>query len=682
MGAAASIAPAVYDKAQCQALCGDLFDDALWRQSATDNCISHEKLQLLFHTISDVFVSHAIDDASVAAAICKKLRDRGLTTWSASGADEGRDAGLANARCVLVLVSQGYMDSVGGSGTRGQCQREFNAALKQKKSVIAILVDPAPALKHTANWTGDVGAVFNDAAFIDYTSSDVDEIAMRQDDILARVRRTIGIPLAERFALTVTSADEKNESTRTASSVSMHADAKETPIVYSPVPTLVEEGPLDAAFQELVSQLQGAETWATLYDYPFTNDTSNRSADHVMELPKSCVGIENGLILAGSYLAELQERPELLSLGAVGGKLNKHKFVVSVRLWIQGPGYVLAGGHYKTWFALELTRAMGLQVAFNGGADSFPVCKTNEPVTVPTDAWLRLAIRVDVRANVVQVVVNSERLDDIALPAKFHYAHLTNPMAEGAFYLYDPAHKARLFRGGLRHLLLVSSTDVHEAGPAPPVPDAFLAKRKELIAGLKALCDYPFETDLVDRVSGRTLLAPSTSYLEPHAGLFLDGDYYGAQETRPEVTCAGAYTTEMSKTNFVVAASICPFGQGWVWCLGKGWRWFGFVITAEMHVELVLNHQKTAYPIELRGERLTLQRHTWVHFAVQARGKEFQVFCNGEPLDVIDLGPKFAYWVGEGDDNSLLLHGDSANETFFGYMKDLAFWSTNQVPVE
>ncbi|KDO26097.1 hypothetical protein SPRG_08458 [Saprolegnia parasitica CBS 223.65] len=663
MGAAASIAPAVYDKAQCQALCGDLFDDALWRQAATDERISHEKLQLLFQSITDVFVSHATEDASVASAISKTLSNRGIATWAASETNHARDAGLANARCVLVLVTQRYMDDVGGSGNRGQCQREFNAALKQHKPVIAILLDPAPALRHTANWTGDVGAVFHDAAIIDYTSSDIDEIAMRHDDILARVRRAVEIPLAERFAQTVFGAGEKDESsTRTSSCVD---DGMAPKIAYSPVPATIEDGPLDVAFQDLVSQLQGAGPWTTLYDYPFTNDTVNRSSNHCMELPKSCIGIENGLILAGSYLAELQDRPDLLALGPVGGKLNKHKFVLSVRIWIQGPGYVVAGGRHKTWFSLELTRAMGLQIAFNGGADTFPVSKANEAITVPTDAWLRVAVHVDVRANVVQVALNSERLDDIALPKGFRYSHLTNAMAEGAFYLYNPAHKARLFRGGLRHLSLLSATNVRY-DDAPPMPSAFIAKRNDLVAGLTALCDYPLETDLIDRVSGRTLLVPSTSYLEPRAGLFLDGDYYGAQETRPEVTCAGAFTTEMSKTNFVVAATICPFGEGWVWCLGKGWRWFGVVITGDMQVELVLNHQKPAYPIELRGERITLQRHTWVHLAVQARGKKVCVFLNGEPLDVIDLGQKFAYWVGEGDDNSLLLHGDSANETFLG----------------
>ncbi|OQR85809.1 hypothetical protein ACHHYP_11343 [Achlya hypogyna] len=761
MGAAASTTRQVYDKAQCQALCGDLFNDELWREAATNDVISHEKLTLLFHSISDVVLLHDGVTAH-ARTLSDGLRARGFTTWlrepapeepqrpSADGPSKSAvksEQAIDNARCIVVVVTQPYVDKFGRA--EDACFLEFTQAERRHTAARMLAVVADAALADTERWPSDLRRVFRRAIAPVDVSVEV-AVAQHVDALVAQITSVIGLPMAKRFERTIaaaeapsselketsTATDDPKEVTRQASETKLTPaprDAAKSPLleakdaaseikgatpeansaaaevkeasseakdadstrcvsalpvgrkesdasagtasfkakrVLAPAPAPESN---DGEFEKLTAALVDA-SFVAVYDYAFAQGVVNRAFPHELHVPASCtVGKEAGLALSGAYLADLRDREELLSLGPAGSRLHKTDFLLRLRLWAQDPGFVLAGGRFKSWFSLELTTENHVVVAFNKGADTFPITRRDEPFVLPTNAWIDFALRVNVAARVLQVVVGNARLDDLSLPPGFRLS-LGKALAEGSLQLYDAAHKAKLFCGYIHRLELFSANLA--LPPAPAVPAAFAEKKTALCAGLTQLCDYPFEVDLVDRVAGRSFPAPASSYVHPEHGLFLDGDYYGEHESRPGVACVGAFAAQMSKSNFVVAASLCPLGEGWVWCFGKGWRWFGILVLPSMALEMELNHQATRFPLTRRGQSLVLRPNEWVHLAVKAAGKRFHIFVDGDELDPIELGAKFDYWVGEGDDNAILLHGDSANEAYYGLMKHLEFWSS------
>ncbi|OQR86666.1 hypothetical protein ACHHYP_10328 [Achlya hypogyna] len=205
MGAGASVSSSeTFDKAQCKAVCDDLFDEAMWVAHADkeSQTITGEKLQTILSSLTDVFLTHdwGTDGSNhrKVSVINGLLRDRG------GNIKMKMISGIENARCIVVFVTQRYMEKVGGDNGEDNCQLEFNFAARRKTNMkmISVLMDPSPFMKDCRNWTGPVGMTLGGALYIDFSNvmDNPDLLAARMDDLMAKLTTIIGKPLKERFS--------------------------------------------------------------------------------------------------------------------------------------------------------------------------------------------------------------------------------------------------------------------------------------------------------------------------------------------------------------------------------------------------------------------------------------------------------------------------------------------------
>ncbi|OQS03538.1 hypothetical protein THRCLA_04144, partial [Thraustotheca clavata] len=206
-----------FDKAQCRAICGELFDDALWAQHSCKDTgtISSEKLQMILSSLTDVFLTHdwGTDGTNHrnVSVINRLLRDKGITTWFDEEKMEGNIkkkmiSGIENARCIVVFVTQRYMDKVGGDNGEDNCQLEFNYASMKKTNakMISVLMDPT--IKNTRDWTGPVGMTLGGTLYIDFSSAigNPELLEARMEELLEKLNSIIGKPLQQRYTQVAT----------------------------------------------------------------------------------------------------------------------------------------------------------------------------------------------------------------------------------------------------------------------------------------------------------------------------------------------------------------------------------------------------------------------------------------------------------------------------------------------
>ncbi|RHZ06241.1 hypothetical protein DYB26_010963, partial [Aphanomyces astaci] len=209
MGAAAS----VVTKGQCQALCGDLFDESEWDKQAVDGVVNRDKLTTVLSTLTDAFLTHdwGSDGGThtKVSVVNYLLQARGITTWFDQEKMEGNVKkqmihGIDNARVIVVFVTQRYIAKVGGPNAEDNCQLEFNYAARRKTAsrMIPVLIDPTPALKNPASWNGEVGFVLGGHLYLDLSGAFDDDhlLASKVDELVAKIVSIGGTPLAWRFA--------------------------------------------------------------------------------------------------------------------------------------------------------------------------------------------------------------------------------------------------------------------------------------------------------------------------------------------------------------------------------------------------------------------------------------------------------------------------------------------------
>ncbi|RHY90762.1 hypothetical protein DYB35_003832 [Aphanomyces astaci] len=209
MGAAAS----VVTKGQCQALCGDLFDESEWDKQAVDGVVNRDKLTTVLSTLTDAFLTHdwGSDGGThtKVSVVNYLLQARGITTWFDQEKMEGNVKkqmihGIDNARVIVVFVTQRYIAKVGGPNAEDNCQLEFNYAARRKTAsrMIPVLIDPTPALKNPASWNGEVGFVLGGHLYLDLSGAFDDDhlLASKVDELVAKIVSIGGTPLARRFA--------------------------------------------------------------------------------------------------------------------------------------------------------------------------------------------------------------------------------------------------------------------------------------------------------------------------------------------------------------------------------------------------------------------------------------------------------------------------------------------------
>jgi len=136
------------------------------------------------------------------AEIKRRLQARGLTPWFDSDVpiDDLTDAlshGIDSSQCVIVFITQNYIDKVGGRNSEDNCRKEFKYAVKRKTVEKLIPVVMEEQCRNQANWTGRVGVELNDHLYVAMWGDVYDEsyMEMPMDELYNRIMEIIKTPV-------------------------------------------------------------------------------------------------------------------------------------------------------------------------------------------------------------------------------------------------------------------------------------------------------------------------------------------------------------------------------------------------------------------------------------------------------------------------------------------------------
>eukprot|EP01031_Cornospumella_fuschlensis_P023522 gene23522-28528_t len=111
--------------------------------------------------------------------------------------------GIDHAACVIVFITERYMDKVAGKGEKGEldnCLFEFShlSTSKAKSKIFPVVMEPR--CRDTASWFGKVKFVLGNQLYTDYSNDDrIEEVA---DDLASKMRQVLtnGRTVSERLA--------------------------------------------------------------------------------------------------------------------------------------------------------------------------------------------------------------------------------------------------------------------------------------------------------------------------------------------------------------------------------------------------------------------------------------------------------------------------------------------------
>jgi len=136
------------------------------------------------------------------AEIKRRLQARGLTPWFDSDVpiDDLTDAlshGIDSSQCVIVFITQNYIDKVGGRNSEDNCRKEFKYAVKRKTAEKLIPVVMEEQCRNQANWTGRVGVELNDHLYVAMWGDVYDESYMERpmDELYNKIMEIINTPV-------------------------------------------------------------------------------------------------------------------------------------------------------------------------------------------------------------------------------------------------------------------------------------------------------------------------------------------------------------------------------------------------------------------------------------------------------------------------------------------------------
>ena len=217
MGAAAStIAIPTMDKASFQQFAPDHFSNSMFNTlKDKDNMISPTRLVEFANHATDCFLTHDWgtdelnrDNHARVAKLNGLLKERGFRTWFDEEMMRGdiqlqMADGIDHAACVVVFVTERYMDKVAGKGERGQldnCLFEFShiAQTKDRSKIIPVVMEPR--CRNTNDWIGKVRSVLGGQLYVDYCLDE--NVAGVAEDIIRKMRQVLteGLSASERWA--------------------------------------------------------------------------------------------------------------------------------------------------------------------------------------------------------------------------------------------------------------------------------------------------------------------------------------------------------------------------------------------------------------------------------------------------------------------------------------------------
>ncbi|RQM18898.1 hypothetical protein B5M09_009786 [Aphanomyces astaci] len=479
-----------------------------------------------------------------------------------------------------------------------------------------------------------------------------------------------------------------------------------------PSPPALVSTPPHKSFEELKAAILPSN-WVQLYKYPLESNGANILSAHKLTWPTpACsVSVLGGLVTTGDYADMMKDNWEFYRLEALASRLDKHEFLLTFKIKVaRGDSTPLCAG-YNPWFAVDITADMCLIIQCNREAQGFVVQLNGNPWLMPIDTWLDVAVLMDVPHSVIQVVINTDRMDTIPLPPAFTFTTRDMPTEGNEFYLLRRDTMTKLFSGHLRKIELYSTLPLTRPQPMiqgsdPTSHVRHLSQLAEWTNGLNCLCNYvDMKVNVVDSVDGTNvvvesaqrparfgltilifvgtaMLLPQGSFIHPELGTYFDGDYYGEAYNQSAMTRAGGnFGLHLNNYDFVFATRVATMGPCYVMNMGSSHRYFVVQITIQRNLVVLLNCHSVSHDVKEKGVILTLEHNTWHDIAVKMQGKAIHVAVDGRAMDTIALTDDFEFTAGPGEDTKLLLVNFSCGGCFYGYMAFIALWSSD-CPVE
>eukprot|EP01031_Cornospumella_fuschlensis_P024391 gene24391-29487_t len=217
MGASASVTPLVgMDRDTFQRTAPDHYTLSLFNSIKDQSgMISPTRLLKFASDAKDCFLTHdwgkdqlGRDNHARVGKLNGLLKERGFRTWFDEEMMHGdiqqqMADGIDHAACVIVFVTERYMDKVAGKGERGEldnCLFEFShlSTSKAKSRIFPVVMEPR--CRDTASWFGKVKFVLGNQLYTDYSNDDnIEEVV---DDLANKMRQvfTDGLTVSERLA--------------------------------------------------------------------------------------------------------------------------------------------------------------------------------------------------------------------------------------------------------------------------------------------------------------------------------------------------------------------------------------------------------------------------------------------------------------------------------------------------
>jgi hypothetical protein len=218
MGAGSSfiVPPEGVDSATFKQFFPAHFSHGLFRElSGATGCIDAERLREFALQATDVFLTHdwGIDELGRinhkrVGTINRILKEKGVRTWfdeeeMKGNIQEQMQRGIDRASCIIVFVTDNYINKVAGKGPRGEmdnCRFEFNYISITKAPRFLIPVVMEPRCRDNTAWFGPVKAHLGAKLYVDFTSDDPGAAEAAADQIIREIRSQIPVLVQERLA--------------------------------------------------------------------------------------------------------------------------------------------------------------------------------------------------------------------------------------------------------------------------------------------------------------------------------------------------------------------------------------------------------------------------------------------------------------------------------------------------
>lgn len=162
-GISVSSLPEKVDADTCKSALGELFNqDVFDREKDADGFVLRSHLKKLLNQ-TDIFLSHdwghdlGQDNHQRVSAINHALKQKGLITWfdeekMKGNIKEQMTKGIDNSQCIVVFITQRYVEKVASDNAEDNCKLEFNYSCLRKTANKMVAVVMEERMRNTSEW--------------------------------------------------------------------------------------------------------------------------------------------------------------------------------------------------------------------------------------------------------------------------------------------------------------------------------------------------------------------------------------------------------------------------------------------------------------------------------------------------------------------------------------------------